>query len=197
MAEPSPTVGTPKRNPRRNLPAVVTVGFALAIVLLLFNQWAAYRSAAEFIAAAEWSAHTYQVLEAISDLDVKVERIRSRSRGYVITGNDMYRDVYNEGEAAVTAALRRLDELVTDNPLQHQRLQALAAVVTERLKFSAETVRVRRVEGFAAAAVRVASGQGNVLNDKVRTATDVVAQAERNLLGLRNAARSERADQIT
>ena len=200
MPEPPSAAAAPSRPPtataerrRWYLSAGVTAGFAVALTLLVLNQWTAYRSTGSLLAAADWVEHTHHVIEALSDLELSVERVPSRSGGYVLTGDAAFLKSYQEAENAATGALQRLDRLISDNPQQEARIDALALLVNRRLEFSAELFHLRREEGFSAYQGQVVLWQDNVLMEQIRSAVNIMRKVEEDLLLERSAARRQRA----
>ena len=76
-----------------------------------------------------WTQHTYEVLEALRDLEVQTLNMQSGLRGYQLTRDPVYLAPYNDGVDNYRRVLIRLRGLMIDNPAQQSQLDRLDAVV--------------------------------------------------------------------
>ena len=80
-----------------------------------------------------WVRHTNEVLLELSRVEEGLLEQRAALRGFVITGNTNYTDIYRQNRAEVADALNALLSLVTDNPPQIVRVWKLRTLLTARL----------------------------------------------------------------
>lgn len=80
-----------------------------------------------------WVEHTNEVLRNISAVERALLQAESAERGYLLTGGDSYRDSYAGASAEIPRLLETLKGLVSDNPVQSQRLEDLTASLNARL----------------------------------------------------------------
>jgi len=80
-----------------------------------------------------WVEHTNEVLRNISAVERALLQAESAERGYLLTGGDSYRDSYADASAEIPQLLETLKGLVSDNPVQSQRLEDLTASLNARL----------------------------------------------------------------
>lgn len=79
----------------------------------------------------EWVSHSYNVILEVEQLNALVANMLATQRGYMITQNDKFMEVYEEQKAAASRSLATLSELGADNPSQQSRLQELRTYFTE------------------------------------------------------------------
>src|SRR4051794_14730174 len=77
------------------------------------------------LSAAQWVDHTDQLIAKANALLKLLVDGETGMRGYLITGEPMFLEPYRVEEERVGPAFEGLMELVSDNPPQVERLQAL------------------------------------------------------------------------
>jgi two-component system sensor kinase FixL len=80
-----------------------------------------------------WVEHTNEVLRNVSAVERALLEAESGERGYLLTGGNSYRDSYIRASAEIPQLLETLKALVSDNPVQGQRLEDLTASLNARL----------------------------------------------------------------
>jgi PAS domain S-box-containing protein len=80
-----------------------------------------------------WVEHTNEVLRIVSSLERRILEAESGERGYLLTGENNYRDSYNRSQAEVPKLLEALRQLIFDNPNLVQRIDELRPIVEARL----------------------------------------------------------------
>jgi two-component system CheB/CheR fusion protein len=170
--------------------AVVATGIALALLVLAVAGAVTYRGMDRLLVDAEWVAHTHRVLEGLTRMHVNLVQAVSSSRGFVISGDESYLDIYDTSRQRAIAELDVLTRLTADNPDTGGRLLSLAPLVEERLQLTDALVRTRREQGFGAAAAMIDSG-GTSLMQLIRGMVDQIDAREQTLLVTRRAALDE------
>jgi len=137
---------------------------ALAATLLVFlgSGVISYWNTRTLKQNAAQVAATYSVITSLDGFLSLVKDAETGQRGYILTGNDIYLAPYSR-------ALRRMDELAkevgrltADNPDQQQRLPELVDRLNAKMQELAETIELRRAQGFEAAKAVVATDRGKV-----------------------------------
>ncbi|HWI83001.1 response regulator [Ramlibacter sp.] len=106
-------------------------------------------------------------------------------RGFVISGDRRFLEAYDQALPRFRAELEGLRQLLGEDTSQEPRLRRVAALYAEWLRFAQDTITLRGTDP-AAAAERVARGDGKRLADAIRTEFSAVAQAEAQVLQERN-----------
>jgi PAS domain S-box-containing protein len=163
-------------------------GLAVAGLTLLLVAGLSYRNAHSFIEASQWVSHTHDVLAELDATASAVADAQTATRGYVISGQEVFLEPYRTAAPAVRAHLDRLRALTSDNPGQQRRLAMLETAIAEELDSLQQNIDLRRREGFEAAQKRVATGIGLRQMNQVRTVVSQMKQDEEDLLKRRNLA---------
>jgi PAS domain S-box-containing protein len=104
--------------------------------------------------ADNWVRHTFQVSDRLSRVRLLTLRAEVLRRGYLLTGDPDAPKTITGVRSELPGELAAMEEMTRDNPLQSERVAQLAAIITERLVESAQTLNVRS-PGQIAEATRV------------------------------------------
>ncbi len=165
-----------------SLEKTITVGFGLALLILIVIGIVSYQSTNQLVESAGWVAHTNQVLEGLDDLLARITEAESGVRGYVITGEDGYLQPYEAALPSLDQTVQRLRQLTADNRNQQQRLDRLEPLIARRLDSFKQTVDLRKSQGFDAASRFVLTRQGKNLMDRIRSVIAEMDDEEAALL---------------
>jgi signal transduction histidine kinase/CheY-like chemotaxis protein len=170
---------------RMTVGKVVGPGFGLAFLLLGAVGGFSYWNTAQLEDTARWVAHTHEVLGQLEALLSEVEDVEAGARRYVITGDRGGLEPYQGGLTRVPLSLDRLRQLTADNSGQQARLDRLGPLISQRLALADEAMRVRREQGFEAAAQVIRSDRGARVMEEARTAIGEMEREEKSLLQVR------------
>jgi signal transduction histidine kinase/ActR/RegA family two-component response regulator len=165
----------------------LVIWFSVILIVLLGNIALSYRATRVIIENEQWVNHTYKVM---SELDATLSTIidaETGQRGFLITGIDSYLDPYNEAIVKVSDHLKSIRNLTIDNPDQQRLISILEPSVNERLGIIAETIRLRRQDGFETARSIILTNKGRTAMDAIRKIIADMKHEEENLLHQRNA----------
>jgi PAS domain S-box-containing protein len=172
----------------------VQTGFLLALACLAVIGIASYLSLVRLNANSARVQRTDEVLGRLEALMSAATDAETAERGYVITGDESYLEPYRQGIGAIEQQERSLRQLITDSPVQRQRLETAANLVSERLGNLQTVLELRRNQGFGAAQAEVLTGKGKRFHDQVRRLIDEMKSSETSLLQQREAAVRHSAD---
>src|SRR5450755_4277752 len=108
-------------------------GFIFGLVTVM--GWLSYVSGRRYMHAEAWVEHTLQVQGTLNALVGVVQQAEDDERGFLLTEDDAQLRACRASEAMVAPQLRKLQELVRDNPSQEARAARLAALIEEKLDF--------------------------------------------------------------
>jgi CHASE3 domain sensor protein len=165
----------------------LVAGFGLAALTLLLIALVSYRNANLLIDTEHWVGHTHQVRAELSDLLSQLKDAETGQRGYIITGEESYLDPYKAGLAGIKTTLADLKNLTSDNPDQQRRFARAAPLIESKLAELAQTIALRRNQGFDAALKVVADNTGKTYMDQIRAILSEADQEEQALLHKRSA----------
>ena len=166
----------------------VRLAFGSAVAILLGVGAFSYRVIAESEESSRWVQHSRDVIRTINLTQLSMEFIASSVRGFAITGNKSYFDIYRVEEAALKRHLAELGDLTADNPAQKGRASNLEKLANERFGRAAKVVALRRDQGVDAAADEIRKGPGPWITTNFQKITREMQVEEARLFALRNAA---------
>lgn len=169
------------------------VGFAAALLLIALVGWVAYLNASNYIETNALVVHTHEVLQEVEDVFSTSLDAETSQRGYLITGDESYLDLYTNARSTIDQHLLRLQSLTADNPQQQDRIDTLSALISERFDSLERTLQLYMEEGFESAQQTIESGAGKLLMDQIRNLISEMIEEESRLLSARSAESTERA----
>lgn len=148
----------------------------------------AFDSARQRKEAEIWYVHTLDVLLATSEFKTSVNAALRGERGYLLTQDDRFLDVYFEARGESRTRLSQLHKLTSDNPQQQQSLVVLEARVRDYFSLLEQTISLSRSGDQQAALriVRAGIGRNRILS-VLRAVGRMEAEERRKLAQRRTA----------
>jgi two-component sensor histidine kinase/CHASE3 domain sensor protein len=87
--------------PKKSLEAIVTVAFAIFILLFAANNWFSHLTSQNLIDSIVWVDLKHGQLDLAKDVQLELRAAESSLRSYVITGNSAKRDEYLKKSATI------------------------------------------------------------------------------------------------
>lgn len=131
-----------------------------------------------------WVKHTNEVLRQISDVERALLTAESGERGYLLTGDNSYLESHNRAQAEMPRLMTGLQNLMSDNASQTQRLLQLRSAVEARLAEFKQTVELGPSRLGEALAI-LASARSGQLTPQIELGLARLRRAETDLLGQR------------
>ncbi|MDQ3813439.1 MAG: diguanylate cyclase [Armatimonadota bacterium] len=156
--------------------------FVLTAAILVVVGVVVYRSIRGFVADTDRVAHTYRVLETLSDTFAALKDAESGQRGYVITGQDVYLKPFYASLMRIEDNLEQLRQLTHDTPDQQRRIPLLEKRIKTRLIMAHTVVALRQRKGFEVARRLMLVGSGQREMEAVRALIAEMTRDERQLL---------------
>ncbi len=176
------------------------MGLTIAVIAIGVSAWMAHSNVARLIEADDWVAHTTQVIAKINRLEKYALDLETGAHGYVITGEPVSLQPYEDARSRILAVLDSVGDLTKDNPAQQTNLATLKQVVQQKLDHQQHVVAVFKQDGQPAAIKLIADGEGKRLMDAIRRQVDTMRGIEESLLDQRrneSTAASESAQQVS
>ena len=107
------------------------VGNGLVLALLVMISVVVYQSVTSLIETFKWVDHTYEVIGTGNDLLMSLVNMETGERGFMITGEEGYLDPYIQGKEELAKAIAKAKGLVSDNPTQVGRFEAVERLAKE------------------------------------------------------------------
>ncbi|MFZ3220717.1 MAG: PAS domain-containing protein, partial [Rhodoferax sp.] len=172
---------------RSSFETKIRVAFAAAVLVVAGLTVATWKLANDATEAAGWVAHSHEVLRILTRASGDTLQIELSTQNFRISGDTAR---LTERDAAITAreeTLRRLQQLIRDNPLQQERWEQLRAVVDERLAIARKTEQLRKTQGFEAASAYIAGAPLQETRERLHRLLHAMEDDELQLLQVRNA----------
>ena len=171
-----------------NVGTKIGAGFGLTLAIFVIVGVVSYQAVIQQTEDAYWVSHTNEVQNELTQLLSNLQDAETGQRGYLITGLDRYLAPYTSGSAAADSHRKHLMQLVSDNPRQVVRADALESLIADKLAELQETIEVRKSRDFASAQSQVLSDRGKKTMDGIRQTIREMTLEEDNLLTQRAAA---------
>ncbi|MCH8815353.1 MAG: CHASE3 domain-containing protein [Chloroflexi bacterium] len=179
-----------------NISVKLFIGFGVALLILAVISFVAFRGIGGLVNNQGDVVHTYEVLEGLEKIVGNLKDAETGQRGFLITGEDRYLEPYNAGLANLQGEIDNVRELTIDNPAQTARIDDMQPFIDEKLAELADTIDLRKTEGFDAAQAVVLTDAGKNSADAIRGFITEMDEAERGLLDERGAATASSASTI-
>jgi PAS domain S-box-containing protein len=161
------------------------LAFGSAILALLVVGAVSYRSMVESRESDQWVRHTHEVLESVQDLLEAMHTVESNARGYLLTGDESFLDVYRAGIARTEKDQTVVRNLTADNAEQQRRLDALATLASRKFQLAEKVLVLRRTNGLEAATEAIQKGTGKQIMDDFQKIIGEMQDEELRLLVVR------------
>ena len=160
------------------------LAFVSAVLALLVVGAVSYRSMVESSESDLWVRHTDQVLEKLQDLLAALQTVESNARGYRLTGDESFLEVYRAGIAKTEKDQTIVRNLTADNTGQQHRLDALATLSAQKFQLARLVLGLGRENGLEATAA-VQKGPGKEIMNGFQRLVGQMQDEELRLLALR------------
>ena len=131
-------------------------------------------------------AHSHDVKSALNGILGSVTDAETGQRGFIITGDLSYLQPYTEGTTLIERTMTALDALTRDDASQQARLSRLRPEIDQKLAELAQSLQIRRAQGFEAAQRAVRTNAGRATMGRIRTIVGDMIRAEDVLLESRS-----------
>ncbi len=134
----------------------------------------------------EWVTHTLLVVEKLQTIRIDITQAETGQRGYMLTGQDRYLELYGAGADQVRQDMKELPDLIQDNPAEREAIQRLDPLIAARLAELGDGIEVRRRSGLLAGVEAVArANNGEKWMGQIAAQIAEMRRAEAQLLSTR------------
>ncbi|MGY2373072.1 response regulator [Pseudomonas sp. SDO524_S393] len=160
----------------RNVALPLSVGVLSAVFFVCLITY--------LLTVIKWVEHTDRVINNLNESSKLTVDLETGLRGFLITGDEHFLDPYEVAKPRIIADLRNLQELVSDNPQQVDRLKRLEAMQVEWNTYAQSMIDLQRSSGDYRGAVK--AGRGKRLTDEIRREYDDAVAMEQQFRIARN-----------
>jgi len=175
-----------RQSPSSFFRRMVLFGGALLVLAVLTSTL--YSDIAREKDRQEWVAHSYRVLDAIQAVRSNLQDAETGQRGYVLTGDESYREPFLQALREAQSARQTLRHLTAGNPAQQEKLGALDGLVEAEFSELQRSMALRRQRGLDAALAVVRTSEGKRIMDECRADLHAMEETDRLLLANRTRA---------
>ncbi len=113
---------------------LLTTGNAVILLMLIVISVIMYNSVGSLIQTTFWVEHTHEVIGEANLLSKLMVDMETGQRGFMLTGNDNFLEPFNNGKKEFDKVMAKCKDLVSDNPAQVKRFEAVEAEKNTWLK---------------------------------------------------------------
>ncbi|SEN52547.1 His Kinase A (phospho-acceptor) domain-containing protein [Sphingomonas gellani] len=166
----------------RVLVGFMVLGFLCLFVAGLAAAWAMRENQRH----TDSVAHTYEVEVALDRVSVLVERGETTRRGFLLTGNQVYRDNYDRYTRDLPPAMARVTTLTSDNPRQRANVADLRTRLSDLLALRTRSFAMIDAGRRSAALIAFAEEASSQRLLGIRARMSAMLGEERRLLAIRD-----------
>ncbi|MEP7093657.1 MAG: response regulator [Flavobacterium sp.] len=168
-----------KNNFKRNL----LVSSMISLLILMISSTASFLSIKNLLESNFWVNHTQDVIYNLNEGSAKIIEAQTNMRGYLLTGDEQFVQMYNDCESKSNDYFDKLDKLTADNPSQQRELQELKVLRTNFFKYlNNQGVKKRLGKNT----VTFDLNEGKKMMNELRSNVKRIENGEQNLLKKRN-----------
>lgn len=139
--------------------------FMIAFIVLAYSTYNRAESVRENRLIVYRTSNINAVLEKILSSTIDIE---TGTRGYTITGDTSYLQVYKKGNKSLDVWIDSLQSMNETNALQLQKLDTIKQLIESRKIISAQVIKTRGEEGIEEAISIIKEGRGKEVMDSIR-----------------------------
>ncbi len=166
----------------------VLTGFGISLLFVLVSAITSHLSIEKLNDSTNWQSHTYDVINVTKDAENYVLNAETGIRGFIIAGERKYLAPYTQNASKILPKIQELKQLVSDNPIQEDRIDSLEFYCQAKVQEMQEVLRVSETLGQEQASARVMKGAGQYYKNKILEVSQEIIKEEYKLLAKRKAA---------
>ncbi|RYZ15540.1 MAG: histidine kinase, partial [Myxococcaceae bacterium] len=139
--------------------------------------------------------HTHDVITALERVVTLMKDAETGQRGFVISGDQDYLQPYHAARTALDSEMGRLRDLVKDSTVQQRFLSDVDVLVEAKMTELAETIALRREQGFEPSRAMIMTNRGKLTMDDLRAKIHAM-EDEENRVRQQRIAEMENAHRI-
>lgn len=140
--------------------------FLIAFVVLAYSTYNRAQSVRENRLIVNHTSNINAVLEKILSSTIDIE---TGTRGYTITGDTSYLQVYKSGNKNLEVWIDSLHSMNETDALQLKKLDTIKKLIESRKIISAQVIKTRKEQGIDEAISIVKKGRGKEVMDSIRS----------------------------
>ncbi len=155
--------------------------FVLVIILMTLIFSVIKENQQQLIDSSQLIDHTQAVIIQSEKLLDKLTDIQSGARGFEMTGDKKFLELYTMAVKSITEQLKALSVLTIDNPGHQLKIDSLEIWIKERIYFLGLQIEARKTSRFDEVKTLIKTGQGKFYTDRIRRMIKDLQQDENDL----------------
>jgi methyl-accepting chemotaxis protein len=128
----------------------ILLGIGVPLVLAAVIGGISITNISTLVNSEKWVKHTYNVIGEANHIIASAVDMETGMRGYLLAGKEEFLAPYQKGEEATYKQIASLQETVSDNPAQVERLAEVEKILREwQEQVTEPTIELRREVGNA------------------------------------------------
>jgi signal transduction histidine kinase len=164
------------------VPKKIIVLVIASVIIIIVISSVIYFNIIQFLNSNRWAAQTYQIVNQLEVVHSDINDIENDTRGYIITGNEIYHNSYNDASIILATDLSTLRNFITIDNSPLKPLDDLEKLIRDKLKIQEEQFNYRKSGSFNPSIALITEEVGISKMIEIRNAISAMTVAENNLL---------------
>jgi CHASE3 domain sensor protein len=134
--------------------AIAVFVMIVLVCMATLSFWSEVRSEKD----REWIEHTHLVVERLQAIRIDITQAETEQRGFVLTGQDRYLEVYGTSVDKLGRDIRAVRDLTSVNPGQQQAIGRLEPLIAGRVAELANGITIRKQSGLLSGVESITHG---------------------------------------
>lgn len=171
-----------KTSRKLSLKNKIDIVFCVVAIIFFVLIYSTYNRAQSIKENRQIIYHTGNVNNILEKVLTSSIDIETGTRGYAITGNENYLEVFNSGSKKIDIWMDSLRSMNNDNEEQLKKLDSIEHLINSKKKLSQLTIDTRKTLGFNETPKLIETGRGEEVMDSIRKIVADFQQTQINLL---------------
>ena len=162
----------------KNVRILLLLGFIFIILIVSINAIFTFQIKEHGDSKLQWVMHTHDIILETKQFLSAMKDTETGQRGYLLTLDKAYLEVYNSGIINAKSSFQRLQTLTKDNPSQQESLKGIHRLMVLKLDELLLTINLANTQAIEI----VKQDHGKEYMDKIRASVEKFNQVELSLL---------------
>ncbi len=180
-----------KKQRRLSVAQIVPIGFGSVLAIVGIATTVTEISKANLKETQGLVSHTFEVQTLLRQVEKDLVDAETGQRGFLVTNASNYLEPYDSGRKNFQDHIEKLKKLVSDNPTQVSRAEAIQQTAQQKFTELEETINLKKAGKDKEAVTLVLSNKGKQIMDDMRSKLATMDQEEARLLGERQQASNQ------
>jgi methyl-accepting chemotaxis protein len=171
-----------KAQRRLTVGQIVPIGFGVVLALAGIATTVTEFAKANLKETQGRVTHTYQVQAALKQIEKDLLDAETGQRGFLVTNATNYLEPFDSGRKNFQEHITELKKLVSDNPTQVTRAEAVQQKAQQKFAELEETINLKKAGKDKDAVALLLTNKGKQIMDDIRANLNTMTQEEQRLL---------------